>query len=164
MNSNSLSEINSHADTIWVPAYDICLSAKLERYLLDCEKLRCETYQKTKSPGESLFTLFSSTYKNARKDSFDDENSLYQLYKFNYSYEKAKAHIPTVWKSMKHINGARLTYTEPWRQFTDDDCNIFELGLRTYGKNFFMIKTNLVYFLLLNLICTKINIKKLYFF
>lgn len=139
-------ENNSHADALWIPAYDICPVVKLERYLLDCEKLRYETYQISKSSGENSLPLFPLTYrKGEQKDLFDDENALYQLYKTNYSVEKAKSNIPAMSKSMKPpINGARLTYTEPWRQFTEEDCSSFELGLRTYGKNFFLVKTNLV--------------------
>lgn len=107
--------------------------------------MRQEASNKCKFADEKFFKFFSSNY-HKNLTICDDEDALYQLLKANYSIEKAKEIIPKVYKTMKHINGPRLTHTEPWRCFTEEECNNFEQGLHTYGKNFFLIKQNLVCF------------------
>jgi len=43
---------------------------------------------------------------------------------------------------MHSVNGPRLTYNEPWRHFSEEDCVLFEEGIRKHNKNFFLIQRN----------------------
>lgn len=133
------------AQSIWIASAK-CPQRKVERYLEDCEKIRAaaDASEGTRNGQLASFHLaHSPTHSNSRiLEMVDDENALYALLEADYDTDKAKAKAPFPWANIQCINGARLTYTEPWRAWSEADCTLFEQGLLQYGKNFFSIHIN----------------------
>ncbi|KAI1711683.1 mesoderm induction early response protein 1 [Ditylenchus destructor] len=141
--TTATAEEGESAKAMWIARPDLCPESKVEHYLCECEKIR---YNHATQPG--LFSSFPTHH--GRKDMSvchdpavvkDDENILYALLKAHYNVEMAKGASQLFdWPNVKCVNGARLTYAEPWTHFSEEDCTQFEGGLRTYGKNFWSIK------------------------
>lgn len=141
-------------ETIWVPPppSSDCTSQKIKEYLSDCEFIRYKSEHHNLSENFSAVKLNPSTSKitdpskKSLDDIFDDENALFALYCLDYDFKLAKKQAPFDWPSIVSVNGPRLTYRQPWKQFTQEECEEFEQGIRTYGKNFFQISSNIVCF------------------
>lgn len=141
-------------EPLWIPppTFSTCNWTKIKEYLADCETIRYKAQQNS-TTGESEIvklnlTTQNSLNKSSMEDVFDDENALFELYCANYDVNLAKSKAPFEWTSLKSVNGPCLTYQQPWKHFTQDECSEFENGIRTYGKNFFQISTRLVCFFL----------------
>lgn len=139
---------------MWIPPPPSfnCTLKKIKEYLSDCEVIRYKANQNSQnnnlevklnpSTSNSIPDLSQKTLDNV----FDDENALFALYCAKYDMNAAKRKAPFDWPSVISVNGARLTYQQPWKHFTQEECVEFEHGIRTYGKNFFQISTRLVSF------------------
>lgn len=129
-------------EPVWIPSSRISLS-KVEQYLETCEKIRFKSDTEKKFQADELIGVTKPPHSEAAVV-FDDENALYALFCANYDVHEAIKKTPFEWSNIESVNGPRLTYKQPWKHFTIEECEQFEEGIRKYGKNFHEISNKIV--------------------
>jgi hypothetical protein len=90
---------------------------------------------------DSTTSASSSPLERLQTHCFNEEDLLYALFEENFNVTKAKERITN---GVAQVNAPRVTYVPPWKPFTESECDLFETGLRTEGKNFFVIHQTLL--------------------
>uniref|UniRef100_A0A914BWC1 Mesoderm induction early response protein 1 n=1 Tax=Acrobeloides nanus TaxID=290746 RepID=A0A914BWC1_9BILA len=117
---------DDRAVPVWKPLPQLT-DDKIDRYLLDC-------YTEAK---EEAIKENQGEEPGPPKIIPDDEDALYALFRENYNLRKAQRQMP-----FSPANATKLTYKGPWTSFSEDECALFEEGLRTTGKKFHLIQAN----------------------
>lgn len=103
----------------------------INRYLLECHE----------TAKESIETNANNSGEDPAPPAIvpDNEDALFALMKENYNLRKAQRKVP-----FPLANAPRLTYIGGWRAFSEEECALFEEGMRTLGKKFNLIHADYV--------------------
>uniref|UniRef100_A0A914H609 Mesoderm induction early response protein 1 n=1 Tax=Globodera rostochiensis TaxID=31243 RepID=A0A914H609_GLORO len=137
--------IDEHlAEKLWAPSAERCPDQLLIAYLLDCERIRAGEKSCRKRA-----SVPSTTAAAALVDPSgiipDNEDALTALYQANYDAKAAKATVQCDGPSTfsEFANTPKLTHPgggDPWRAWSDEECEQFEQGMAKCFKCFWKIR------------------------